>query len=72
MIEADEIHWPKGAEQLHQVSFVRRRYGRRTFTWIYINDECPCDPVAKIMPSKADIEFSKQCYEKGKNNGKDN
>ena len=42
--------------------FSRRRYGNTTFTWLHIKQPdgefkaIECDPVAKIMPSKADLD----------------
>lgn len=44
----------------HEIYFERRRYGRTTFTWIYvlISDKWQStgDPLSKIMPSRSDIE----------------
>ncbi len=44
----------------HQIDFTRRRYGRNTFTWIYVRFgdkwQSTGDPVRKIIPSKKDLD----------------
>ncbi len=44
----------------HEISFTRRRYGKATFTWIYVKFgdrwQETGDPLQKIMPSKKDVE----------------
>ena len=44
----------------YTLEFTRRRYGKTTFTWIYLvvgDKQLPTgDPVPKIMPSKADLD----------------
>lgn len=47
----------------YRIEFYRRRYPGVTYTWISVNGEQPCDPVAKIKVSKEDIEFAIDCYE---------
>ena len=46
----------KGEIMAHKIEFERRRYGKATFTWIFVDGKPVGDPIQKIRPSKADIE----------------
>jgi predicted 3-demethylubiquinone-9 3-methyltransferase (glyoxalase superfamily) len=44
----------------YEIHFTRRRYGRTTFTWVYVKFgaswQSTGDPLQKIMPSKKDLD----------------